>query len=55
MTATTFQTARLSRGRHDSPEGGTCAMELVSMLAGTSFGDRSPSVYPAVEAVQAVA
>ncbi len=50
MTDPTFQTMRLSRGKHSSPRYGACAMELASMLAGEPFSDRPRSVSPAISA-----
>ena len=50
MPPVSFQTLRLSPGRHESPHDGACAMELVSMLAGTSFSDRCARVCPAIAA-----
>jgi hypothetical protein len=44
------QTMRLSPGRHRSPDDGACAMELASLLAGTSFSDRCVRVCPIVGA-----
>jgi hypothetical protein len=44
------QTARLSKGRHTSPEHGTCVMELASMLAGEPFSDAPRSVCPVIAA-----
>jgi len=37
---TSYQTVRLSRGKHSSPESGACVMELASMLAGEPFSDQ---------------
>jgi hypothetical protein len=48
MSHPTFQTMRLSRGKHSSPRHGACAMELASMLAGERFTDRPRSVSPAI-------
>jgi hypothetical protein len=39
-----YQTIKLSRGKHSSPEHGACVMELASMLAGEPFTDRPRSV-----------
>jgi hypothetical protein len=39
MPPISYQTIKLSRGRHSSPEHGACVMELASMLAGESFSD----------------
>lgn len=43
-----FQTVRLSRGKHRRPEDGACVMELSSMLAGEEFSDRPASVCPVI-------
>jgi hypothetical protein len=48
MPMPSHQTIRLSRGRHKSPEGGACVMELASMLAGEPFDDHPRSVCPIV-------
>lgn len=45
-----FQTLRLSRGRHASPDEGTCTAELVSMLAGERYSDRPKCLCPALAA-----
>jgi hypothetical protein len=45
-----FQTIRLSRGRHDSPREGTCVAELVSMLAGERYSDHPRCACPALVA-----
>jgi hypothetical protein len=47
---TTFQTVRLARGRHQSPDQGACVMELSSMLAGEPFSDHPRSVCPVIGA-----
>ena len=44
------QTVSLARGKHTSPRGGACVMELASMLAGEQFSDRPASVCPVVAA-----
>jgi hypothetical protein len=44
------QTVTLARGKHTSPRGGACVMELASMLAGEEFTDRPASVCPVVGA-----
>jgi hypothetical protein len=44
------QTVTLARGKHISPRGGACVMELASMLAGEDFTDRPASVCPVVAA-----
>jgi hypothetical protein len=43
-----YQTIKLSRGSHVSPEQGACVMELASMLAGDPFSDHPPSVCPVI-------
>ena len=45
-----FQTLRLSRGRHERPEDGTCIAELISMLAGERYSDRPRCSCPALTA-----
>jgi hypothetical protein len=45
-----FQTLRLSRGRHVSPDDGTCVAELVSMLADEQYSDRPHCACPALTA-----
>jgi hypothetical protein len=44
------QTVTLARGKHASPRGGACVMELASMLAGEPFSDRPATVCPIVAA-----
>ena len=44
MPPISYQTMKLSRGRHSSPEHGACVMELASMLAGEPFSDHPHSV-----------
>jgi hypothetical protein len=51
MSAVSFQTVRLSRGKHSSPEQGACVMELASMLAGEPFSDHPQSVCPVIGAL----
>jgi hypothetical protein len=46
----TFQTLRLSRGRHVAPEHGVCTVELASMLAGDRFSDSPRTACAAVAA-----
>ena len=43
-----YQTIRLSKGNHSSPEKGACVMELASMLAGEPFTDHPWSVCPVI-------
>jgi hypothetical protein len=50
MKAVSHQTARLSYGRHATPEDGVCVMELASMLAGEPFTDHPRSVCPVIAA-----
>lgn len=45
-----YQTVKLARGRHDSPEEGVCVMELASMLAGEEFNDHPQAVCPVISA-----
>jgi hypothetical protein len=44
MHEPTYQTARLTKGKHSSPQHGVCVMELASMLAGEPFTDQPSSV-----------
>jgi hypothetical protein len=46
--AMSHQTVRLVPGRHRSADGGVCATELASMLAGERFSDRPRSVCPVI-------
>ena len=48
MSNVTFQTVKLRKGRHNSPEEGACVMELASMLAGEPFSDHPVSVCPVI-------
>src|SRR3954447_21840833 len=48
MTPAAYQTVRLAKGRHDSPDGGVCVMELASMLAGDRFTDHPRDVCPVI-------
>jgi hypothetical protein len=50
-TTTTFQTVRLSRGKHRSSDDGACVMELASMIAGEPFTDRPQSVCRTIAAL----
>lgn len=47
-TMPNYQTVRLGRGKHRSPEEGVCAMEMAAMLAREPFGDHPKSVCPVV-------
>jgi hypothetical protein len=51
MPQTNYQTIRLSKGKHSSPESGACVMELASMLAGEPFSDRPRSVSRSIAAL----
>jgi hypothetical protein len=44
MREPTYQTVRLTKGKHSSPQQGVCVMELASMLAGEPFTDQPSSV-----------
>jgi hypothetical protein len=46
----TYQTVRLARGKHRSPEDGACVVELASMLKGSRFSDSVYCVDPAIGA-----
>jgi hypothetical protein len=48
MTQPSYQTIRLSRGSHASPDEGACVMELASMLAHEPFSDHPRSVCPVI-------
>jgi hypothetical protein len=48
MTHPSYQTIRLSRGSHASPDEGACVMELASMLAHEPFSDHPRSVCPVI-------
>jgi hypothetical protein len=50
MSPSSYQTVRLARGRHQSPDQGACVMELASMLATEPFSDRPDSVCPVIAA-----
>ena len=43
-----YQTIKLSKGKHSIPEDGACVMELASMLAGEPFTDHPASVCPVI-------
>ena len=51
MPTPSFQTVRLSGGRHASAREGACVMELASMLAGERFSDHPRSVCPVLAMV----
>jgi hypothetical protein len=48
MAPVRYQTIKLSKGRHTTPEEGACVMELASMLAGEPFSDHPVSVCPVI-------
>ncbi|MBV8217707.1 MAG: hypothetical protein JO325_04530 [Solirubrobacterales bacterium] len=48
MSPVSYQTIKLSKGKHSGPEEGACVMELASMLAGESFTDHPASVCPVI-------
>ena len=48
MAPVTYQTIKLSKGKHASPEDGACVMELASMLAGEPFSDHPASACPVI-------
>jgi hypothetical protein len=48
MSTVSYQTIKLSSGKHTSPDEGACVMELASMLAGEPFTDHPVSVCPVI-------
>ena len=48
MSPVSYQTIKLSKGKHTSPDDGACVMELASMLAGEPFTDHPVSVCPVI-------
>jgi hypothetical protein len=48
MSPVSYQTIKLSKGKHSSAEDGACVMELASMLAGEPFTDHPASVCPVI-------
>ena len=48
MSPASYQTIKLSKGKHTDPEDGACVMELASMLAGETFTDHPASVCPVI-------
>jgi hypothetical protein len=48
MSPVSYQTIKLSKGKHSTPEDGACVMELASMLAGEPFTDHPVSVCPVI-------
>jgi hypothetical protein len=43
-----YQTIKLAKGKHASPEKGVCVMELASMLAGEPFSDHPACACPVI-------
>ncbi len=48
MSPVSYQTIKLSKGKHSGPDDGACVMELASMLAGEPFTDHPASVCPVI-------
>ncbi len=48
--SSTYQTVKLSAGRHPAPHLGACVMELASMLAEEPFTDRPATISPVIGA-----
>jgi hypothetical protein len=48
MSEANFQTVKLTKGSHRTPDEGVCVMELTSMLAGEPFGDHPRSACPVI-------
>jgi hypothetical protein len=48
MSPVSYQTIKLSKGKHSSADDGACVMELASMLAGEPFTDHPASVCPVI-------
>jgi len=48
MSPVSYQTIKLSKGKHASPDDGACVMELASMLAGEPFSDHPATVCPVI-------
>ena len=48
MTSPNYQTIKLGKGKHTSPEEGACVMELASMLAGEQFSDHPACACPVI-------
>jgi hypothetical protein len=48
MSPVSYQTIKLSKGKHTGPDDGACVMELASMLAGEPFTDHPASVCPVI-------
>ena len=50
MSSVSYQTIKLSKGKHTSAQDGACVMELASMLGGERFSDHPESVSPVIGA-----
>ncbi|MBV8940720.1 MAG: hypothetical protein JO240_03205 [Solirubrobacterales bacterium] len=50
MAIPTYQTVKLTPGRHPGPHLGACVMELASMLAEEPFTDRPATISPVIGA-----
>ncbi|MGZ4225015.1 MAG: hypothetical protein ACXVTC_02005 [Solirubrobacteraceae bacterium] len=48
MSPVSYQTIKLSKGKHSSADDGACVMELASMLAGEPFTDHPAAVCPVI-------
>jgi hypothetical protein len=48
MSPVSYQTIKISKGKHTGPEEGACVMELASMLSGEPFTDHPASVCPVI-------
>ena len=48
MSPVSYQTIKLSKGKHSSPDDGACVMELASMLADEPFTDHPAAVCPVI-------
>jgi hypothetical protein len=48
MAPVSYQTIKLAKGKHASPEKGVCVMELASMLAGEPFSDHPACACPVI-------
>ena len=48
MSTISYQTIKLSKGKHTAPEEGACVMELASMLAGEQFTDHPACACPVI-------
>ena len=48
MSPATYQTVKLSKGKHISPQDGACVMEMASMLAGEAFSDHPRCACPVI-------